>query len=101
MKYNSVTKEIVKKLVKIVGDKNVLTDKEKIEAYSHDETPAEQYGHMPEVVLTPNSAEEISEVMKLANKELIPVTPAGARSGLSGGAIPEHGGIVISVENIN
>ena len=43
MKYNLVTKDIIDKLDKIVGSKNVLTDKEKIEAYSHDETPAEQY----------------------------------------------------------
>ena len=101
MKYNPVTDEILDELKKIVGEKNLMTDEDKIEAYSHDETPAEQYAHMPEVVLTPNSAEEIAEVMKLANKELIPVTPSGARSGLSGGAIPEHGGIVISVENMN
>ncbi len=101
MKYNPVTEEILAELREIVGEKNVLTDEEKIEAYSHDETPAEQYGHMPEVVLTPNTAEEIAAVMKLANRELIPVTPSGARSGLSGGAIPEHGGIVVSVENMD
>lgn len=101
MKYNPVTENIIKRLQDIVGEKNVLSEEEKIEAYSHDETPEEQYGHMPEVVVTPNSAEEISEIMKLANEELIPVTPAGARSGLSGGAIPEYGGIVVSVENMN
>jgi glycolate oxidase len=101
MKYNPVTEEILAELREIVGEKNVLTDEEKIEAYSHDETPAEQYGHMPEVVLTPNTAEEIAAVMKLANRELIPVTPSGARSGLSGGAIPDHGGIVVSVENMD
>jgi len=101
MKYSPVTKEIINKLTKIVGSKNVLTDKEKIEAYSHDETPVEQYGHMPEVVVIPNSAKEIAEIVRLANKELIPVTPRGAGSGLSGGAIPVFGGIVISVEKMN
>ena len=101
MKYNPVTEDILAELREIVGEKNVLTEEEKIEAYSHDETPAEEYGHMPEVVLTPNSAEEISKIMKLANRELIPVTPSGARSGLSGGAIPDHGGIVISIENMD
>lgn len=100
-KYNPVTKEILDKLIDIVGSKNVLTDREKIEAYSHDETPAEQYGHMPEVVVTPCSAQEISEIIKIANKELIPVTPRGAGSGLSGGAIPVFDGIVISVEKMN
>jgi len=101
MKYNPVTNKIIAKLVKIVGSKNVLTDKEKIEAYSHDEMPKEQYAHMPEVVVTPETAEEIAEIVKLANKELIPITPRGAGSGLSGGAIPVFGGIVISVEKMN
>src|SRR6056297_768726 len=101
MKYNPVTEDILVELREIVGEKNVLTEEEKIEAYSHDETPAEEYGHMPEVVLTPNSAEEISKIMKLANRELIPVTPSGARSGLSGGAILEHSGIVIYIENMD
>lgn len=101
MKYNPVTEETINELIRLLGKKNVLTDPEKIEAYSHDETPAEQYAHLPEVVITPTSAVEIAEVMKLANRELIPVTPRGAGSGLSGGAIPELGGIVLSVEKMN
>ncbi|MTI62035.1 MAG: FAD-binding protein [Firmicutes bacterium] len=101
MKYNPVTGKILDKLIEILGEKNVLTDPAKLETYSHDETPIEQYGHLPEVVITPTSAEEISTVMKLANLELIPVTPRGAGSGLSGGAIPEYGGIVLSVEKMN
>ncbi|MDI3546906.1 MAG: glycolate oxidase [Halanaerobiales bacterium] len=101
MKYNPVTKDIIDELREIVGVKNVITDREKLEAYSHDETPAEQYAHMPEVVVTPGSAEEISRIVKLANRELIPLTPRGAGSGLSGGAIPQYGGIVISVEKMN
>jgi glycolate oxidase len=101
MNYNPVTAEILEELKKIVGNKNVLADKEKIEAYSHDETPVEQYAHMPELVVTPTTAEQIAQIVKLANRELIPVTPRGAGSGLSGGAIPDHGGIVISVEKMN
>ncbi|MBM3703281.1 MAG: FAD-binding oxidoreductase, partial [Actinobacteria bacterium] len=61
MKYNKVTEEILNKLVEIVGKNNVLTDKEKIETYSHDETPRKQYAHMPEVVVIPKTAEEIAE----------------------------------------
>lgn len=101
MKYNRVTEEILNKLIEIVGSKNVLTDKEKIETYSHDETPKEQYAHMPEVVVIPKTAEEIAEIVKIANKKLIPITPRGAGSGLSGGAIPVFGGIVISLEKMN
>jgi len=101
MKYNPVTTEIIDELVEIVGKKNVISDKEKIETYSHDETPAEQYNHMPEVVVTPKTTKEIAKIVKLANKELIPITPRGAGSGLSGGAIPVFGGIVISMEKMN
>ncbi len=101
MKYNPVTEEIINRLTEILGAKNVLTDQEKLEAYSHDETPVEQYAHMPEAVVMPSTTEQISAIVKLANKELIPVTPRGAGSGLSGGAIPEHGGIVLSVEKMN
>lgn len=101
MKYNKVTEEILNKLIEIVGKNNVLTDKEKIETYSHDETPRKQYAHMPEVVVIPRTAEEIAEIVKIANKKLIPITPRGAGSGLSGGAIPVFGGIVISLEKMN
>ena len=101
MKYNPVTKEIVAELIAIVGRKNVISDKEKIETYSHDETSAKQYSHMPEVVVTPKTTKEIAKIVKLANKELIPITPRGAGSGLSGGAIPLFGGIVISTEIMN
>jgi len=101
MKYNTVSVEVLNRLAQIVGSKNVVTDREKIEAYSHDETPPGQYGHMPEVVVTPRSTEEIAKILKLANEKLIPVTPRGAGSGLSGGAIPVFGGIVISLEKMN
>ena len=72
-----------------------------MEPYSYDETPKDKYAHMPEVVVTPRTAEEIACIVKFANKELIPVTPRGAGSGLSGGAIPIYGGIVISVAKMN
>jgi glycolate oxidase len=56
---------------------------------------------MPDVAVTPTDAEQIAKVVKLANRERIPVTPRGAGSGLSGGAIPQLGGISISVEKMN
>lgn len=101
MKYNKITREIIDELIEIIGRKNVISDQEKMEAYSHDETPAEQYASMPEVVVTPTTAEQIAAIVKLANRKLIPITPRGAGSGLSGGAIPVFGGIVLSVEKMN
>ena len=58
----------------------------------------EQLHYPPEVVLKPRTAEQISAVMKLCNAEKIPVTPRGAGTGLSGGALPHLGGVLISME---
>jgi glycolate oxidase len=84
-----------------VGKGSVIVDGEKLEAYSHDETDAHEYGHCPDVVVLPASTAETAAIVKLANRELIPITPRGAGSGLSGGAIPEYGGIVVSLEKMN
>lgn len=100
-RYNPVSQSVIEELKRIVGAKNVITDPDRLAAYSHDETPADRYGHMPEVAFIPRTAEEISRVLRLANRELIPITPRGAGSGLSGGAIPVFGGIVISTEKMN
>lgn len=100
--YNKLTNEIVEELKKIVGTNNVIyDDPDALEAYSHDEVAEKHYAHMPEAVVKPSSAEEIARIMKLANKYKIPITPRGAGSGLSGGAVPVYGGIVLSVERMN
>lgn len=99
--FTPVSQAILGELRGIVGAKNVLVDEEKIEAYSHDETDAAEYGHMPEVVVLATSTEQVAEVVKLANREHVPITPRGAGSGLSGGAIPQFGGILLSLEKMN
>jgi len=100
MNYNRVTPEIVAQLAGIVGDKYVITEELKLSDFSHDETPA-HYARMPEAAVMPENAQEIAEIVKLANRELIPITPRGSGTGLSGGAIPVFGGIVISFERMN
>ena len=101
MAYTKLTDQLIEELRGIVGKGNVVVNEEKLEAYSHDETDAHEYGHMPEAAVLPASADEIAAIVKLANRERIPITPRGAGSGLSGGAIPEYGGIVISLERMN
>ena len=64
MNYNKVTPEIVEQLAAIVGARHVVTSEEKMESFSHDETPVEQYAHMPEVVVAPRTAQEIAEIAK-------------------------------------
>lgn len=76
-----------------------FADSENLYNYSHDET--ENISILPQVVLKPESAEEVSEILKYCNEHSIPVTPSGARTGLSGGAIPLHGGVALSMEKFN
>jgi glycolate oxidase len=100
--YKSVTPGIVGELERIVGKKHVIFgDTEKLEPFSHDEIPDRRFAHMPEAVVRPRSAEEISDILKLANREMVPVTPRGAGSGLSGGAVPIHGGIVLLTDRMD
>ncbi len=101
-KYNAVDPAIAAELAGIVGSGNtIFSDDESLEPYSHDEVADPVYAHRPEIVVKPGSAEEISAILKLANREKIPVTPRGAGSGLSGGAVPCFGGILLSTERMN
>ncbi|MBW1612471.1 MAG: FAD-binding protein [Deltaproteobacteria bacterium] len=99
--YGTVTTQIIEEIQEIVEAKNVIfEDKEKLENYAADEA-GEIYGHMPEVVVKPDSTEQVSKIMKLANKNKITVTPRAAGSGIAGAAVPLFGGIVLSVERMN
>jgi len=95
----SVSSQIIQQFKNIAGEKNVLLNEEELQNYSHDET--EDLHFLPEVVVKPSSAEEISKILRLCNAEKIPVTPRGAGTGLSGGALPHLGGVVLSTEKLN
>tara|TARA_B100001057_G_C22855985_1_gene952691 strand:+ start:1868 stop:3277 length:1410 start_codon:yes stop_codon:yes gene_type:complete len=75
------------------------TNASDLQEYSSDET--EDLVYMPSVVLIPENEKEIAEVLKYCNAQKIPVTPAGARTGLSGGSLPIHGGVLLSTEKLN
>ncbi len=70
-----------------------------MEPYTHDEVVGLRAD--PEVVVRVASAVQVSEVLKLAQRARVPVTPRGAGYGLSGGAVPAHGGVVLSTERMN
>jgi glycolate oxidase len=94
-----ITPEILAQIKSIVGAEYVFTDEESFEKYGRDET--EKLHYSPAVVVKPRKAEEIGALMQLANKYLIPVTPRGAGTGLTGGALPHLGGLVIAMERFN
>jgi glycolate oxidase len=99
MPYNKITNDVLAAIISIVGDNAVITQHASLEKYSHDET--EDLHYYPEVVAKPKSVQEVSALMKLCDEHLIPVTPRGAGTGLSGGALPIMGGLMIAMERFN
>src|SRR5210317_2620991 len=91
-------KNILKKIEAIVGDAHLTTAREDLMCYSYDSTGME---YMPTAVAFPGSAVEISSIMELANKELFPVIPRGAGTGMTGGSLPIQGGLVLVMSRLN
>jgi glycolate oxidase len=83
----------------LIGPQFVYTDEEQLSRCASDQT--EDLKYLPEVVLQPGTTEEVSGIMKYCNQELIPVTPRGAGTGLSGGALPVTGGVVLDMKRFN
>jgi glycolate oxidase len=96
---NNITPSLLEEIKSIVGAAYFFTDEESFVKYGSDET--EKLHYAPQVVVKPRSAEEISKLLILSNQHLIPVTPRGAGTGLTGGALPHLGGLVISMERFN
>lgn len=99
MSYNKVDENIVKQLRDIAGSEWVDVDPEKLENYGHDETPL--YHTTPDIVVHPADTNQVARVMKLAGEKMIPVTPRGGGTSLSGGAVPVHKGIVLALDRMN
>lgn len=99
MEYNKITPLVLDAIMAIVGAGNVINQHDELEKYSHDET--EDLVYYPEVVARPQTPEEVSALMKLCSENLIPVTPRGAGTGLSGGALAIKGGLLIAMERFN
>lgn len=80
------------------GDRNVLTEPEDLISYGYDGTWFEQ---RPLVVVSPETAEQVAGIHRLATAQRIPITPRGMGSGLSGGSVPLEAGIVINLMRMN
>lgn len=99
MQFNPINSSVFSEISKIVGRDNICVGPDQLEPYSRDET--EDLVYFPELVVKPSSTEQVSELLKLCNRLSIPVTPRGAGTGLCGGALAVHGGLMISMENFN
>lgn len=96
--YEVLSQSVIGKLREIVGDDHVAQEKQDRICYSYDATQME---FIPDAVVFPADAREISRILRLANSERIPVFPRGAGSGFSGGSLPKGGGIVLVTTRMN
>lgn len=97
--YNKVTSINFKELEDIVGKEFIAQDTEQLEKYGQDET--EDLVYLPELVLKPQRVDQVSAIAKYCNTHKIPLTTRGAGTGLSGGALPVKGGVLMSMEKFN
>lgn len=96
--HSSLKPDILRLLQETVGKDAVFAEIEDRICYAYDGTKEKV---IPDVVVKPVSSNQVAETMKIANEHLIPVYPRGAGTGLSGGAIPLYGGIVLDLMKMN
>lgn len=89
---------IFQQVTEIVGKEHVSVETVDRITYSFDAT---QRQCLPDIVAHPGSTEEISQLVRLANQEKVPVLPRGAGSGFTGGSLPIHGGMVLVLTRLN
>ncbi len=99
MHYKKVDLQDVHNLISITSNDRVFFDTAINEDYSHDELSGDQ--QYPEVLVKANTTAEVSRIMTYAFQNNIPVTPRGQGTGLVGGAVALHGGIMIDLNNMN
>lgn len=99
MDRGTLTTEFIRSLQDAVPADVVLTDQETLAKYGHDET--EDLHFPPQVVVRPRTTGEVAAVVKLCARHGVPVTPIGARTGLSGGALSVKGGVGLALDRMN
>lgn len=100
MTYNKLTTDLIDEFRSIVGDTNCLDQYELRWAYAFGGSIFEKEW-MPDLILLPQNAEQVSAILKLANENVIPVTPRGSGTSLSSGSMTPYGGIVLDLSKIN
>lgn len=93
-----IDKKIIKELKRSLGENKVFTQKEYLITYSYDATGME---FLPQLVVFPQSEEDIRQLLKIAYRHKVPITPRGAGVGYSGGSLPLQGGIAVVFTRMN
>lgn len=97
--YNNVTSITYKLLEAVTGAEFISNNSEQLDKYGRDET--EDLLFRPEVVIKPKTVEQVAAISKICNDNKIPLTTRGAGTGLSGGALPIKGGVLMSMEKFD
>ncbi|MCB9235183.1 MAG: FAD-binding protein [Bacteroidia bacterium] len=97
--FKPLSAELLTEFRALIGPEYVLTTAEETEPWTHDYT--EDLRFQPEVVLKPANAADISAILRLCNEAGVPVTAAGGRTGLSGGMLAVHGGVILAMDRLN
>ncbi|MDO8970733.1 MAG: FAD-binding protein, partial [Saprospiraceae bacterium] len=95
----SISAAVLHELRDIVSSAYFLTDETALHEHGHDET--EDLLFLPQAVLEPADSAQICQIMQVCSRERIPVSIRGGGSGLAGGALPTHGGLVLSMKRLN
>ena len=90
--------KIKQALIEIVGEENYTDRLIDMVSFSYD---ASEHSHRPACAVWPETADQVSEILKLSNREKLPVIPRGAGTGLSGMAVPIEGGIILDLSRMN
>jgi glycolate oxidase len=99
--YGQLDEETIKKIAEVVGGENVSMEDFNLICYTKDFYKPYPKIKPPELIVYPENTDQISGIVKIANKKLIPVTPVGGLTGLSGCAIPKYGGIVVDLRRMD
>lgn len=89
----------IEKITEIIGEKYVKSSTAQLLAYSYDATA--NFQRLPELVISPQSTEEIAEVLKICNNYNVPIIPRGSGTNLAAGTVPYDGGVVILFNRMN
>ncbi|KAB3526766.1 FAD-binding oxidoreductase [Alkaliphilus serpentinus] len=99
MNFKKIDEKDIQALKAIVGEDKIYVGEDINEDFSHDELASVK--RMPEVLVEAKTTEEVSQIMKYAYDNNIPVTPRGQGTGLVGGSVALHGGIMLNMSKMN
>lgn len=96
---SAIDRDLLRRLALVVGEAHVQADAARLVPYSYDATA--RFQHMPDAVVRPGSRDEVAGILQVLSKAGVPAVPRGSGSGLSAGAVPIQGGVVIEMNRLD